>query len=939
MRPTHLVISAFGPYAEKVEIDLSKLGRNGLYLIAGDTGAGKTTIFDAISYALFGEASGENRDEPKLFRCITSSIDVPTFVELTFEYDGKEYRIRRNPEYERRALRGTGTAAEHASVKFYLPEADGRVGVNSKPIEGDQAVDTAVANLIGIDHKQFRQLAMIAQGDFMDVLLATTEERQKIFRNIFRTEKFDTFQELLKTRADEAVTQCRDAEKIANHNVSEIQCAEDSVDAPKVQELVEIAGKDAITDWNEVCELLKRILDEDVAVQEKCKTEIDVLKKKLSEVDAEIGKAKIVDNARTALDTAVKALDVESKKVEGFKAAKEQEEDRKPERDALQESITTIKNSLDQYVKLDSKRNELDKQKKLLESNQEKLSTGASTVANLKKEISNLEKEQVDLANASERKAVLENAKNELDRRKTSLKNIATDIKKQDDEQLALNKAQDEFMVAYRAYSNLDAQYKNKERAFLSEQAGILAETLEEGYACPVCGSPDHPHKACKSEEAPTQNELEQMKDEVSAANEKQQKKSEAAKVLKSALDMKKTVVRDSLKELFDEATAALELDEVKEKIRVEFDDLKSRMTELSDSLDKEMVRINRKLEVDRILPEKRSDLEMANAANTEREKAVTGAATIIGQLESEIADLAKSLTFESRKVAEQKMAELQAVLNTMELKLQKAVQAYNTCNEKISGFESSIETLKQQLEGALEYNLEELQGNRAAIDGAMKKSEAILGAASLRVGGNSKRYEILSKSATELQTMTQTRDWIVNLSKTINGDLKGKNKIKLETYVQSAYFDRVVQRANIRFRILSNGQYSLVRREESANKRSKFGLDLDVVDHSSGRQRAAKTLSGGESFLASLSLALGLADEVQSSAGGIQLDTMFIDEGFGSLDEESLKSAIHVLQNLAGDTRLVGIISHVSELDGKIDKVVRVTKDQNKVSHVNIEV
>ena len=323
----------------------------------------------------------------------------------------------------------------------------------------------------------------------------------------------------------------------------------------------------------------------------------------------------------------------------------------------------------------------------------------------------------------------------------------------------------------------------------------------------------------------------------------------------------------------------------------------------------------------------------------TDLEKQISGARAEVDANRKTVEELSQNLPFESKDAAEKNIREMQAALDQSKRELTEAIQNYNDCEKQIADLNGSVKSLSSQLEGAAEYDLATLQANRnqtAEDRDALAQQQNTVTA---RLAQNTNALEQIRETIGNLSELLQKRNWIKNLADTANGGLSGTSKIMLETYVQASYFDRIVSRANIRFRILSNGQYELVRRMEAANNRSQSGLDLNVLDHASGRQREVKTLSGGESFLASLSLALGLADEVQSSAGGIQLDTMFVDEGFGSLDDESLKLAINTLQNLAGDNRLVGIISHVNELEHKIEKIVRVKKDENKVSRVTIVV
>ena len=275
MRPTKLVISAFGPYADRTVIDLDRLGANGLYLISGDTGAGKTTLFDAITYALFGRASGESRDDAKLFRCLNAKPETPTLVDLTFVYAGREYRVVRNPEYERPKARGEGFTKESASVTFYYPDASGKQGPTSRSVSKEKEVAAVVQEIIGIDRDQFTKIAMIAQGDFMKVLLSSTDERKKIFRRIFKTDKFNTLQEELKKRAAEIEKLCSGSESAANTLVAQVQCSGTSANTAELERQKNLATQKQVSDWQGVCDLVQALLAEDDESSQKLKAEAD----------------------------------------------------------------------------------------------------------------------------------------------------------------------------------------------------------------------------------------------------------------------------------------------------------------------------------------------------------------------------------------------------------------------------------------------------------------------------------------------------------------------------------------------------------------------------------------------------------------------------------------------------------------------------------------
>lgn len=935
MRPIKLVISAFGPYADRTVIDLDKLGANGLYLISGDTGAGKTTLFDAITYALFGRASGESRDDAKLFRCLNAKPETPTLVDLTFVYAGREYRVVRNPEYERPKARGEGFTKEPASVTFYYPDASGKQGPTSRSVSKEKEVAAVVQEIIGIDRDQFTKIAMIAQGDFMKVLLSSTDERKKIFRRIFKTDKFNTLQEELKKRAAEIEKLCSGSESAANTLVAQIQCSGTSANAAELERQKNLATQKQVSDWQGVCDLVQALLAEDDESSQKLKAEADESSMRLADMDKELGRAQNVERTRESFKKTSGDLETLLPKLEPLKIAKAAAEGKQPERDQLQEQITTLRNSLPEYDKLESYRSDAGKKETECKKLKGVLQKNHEDSDSLKANIELLEKDFKDLGDAGAKKQELLAQLEKLSARQEDLQKVGKNVKELSTLGEAFESAKKAYVNADKAYQEKQAEYEAKNRAFLNEQAGIMADALAENEPCPVCGSTHHPHKARKSVDAPSQAELEQLKKALSGLESDRSDKSGLASQAKGKFEEKQVAVLALVQELFGDCS----LEDARERGNGEYAENREKMNVLTSAKTEEERREKRKAFLEKTIPEKRTELEKLQAAAIGLEKQISGLSAEVESSKKAAEDLSKKLPFENKTEAEKQIREIQAKLDESKRELEKATAAFTECEKQANELKASKSTLASQLEGAPEYDLVALQASReqaAAAHNALAHSQNEVSA---RLAQNRNVLEQIGKTVGALGEQLRRRGWIKNLSDTANGGLSGQGKVMLETYVQASYFDRIVNRANIRFRILSNGQYELVRRIEAANNRSQSGLDLNVLDHSSGRQRDVKTLSGGESFLASLSLALGLADEVQSSAGGIQLDTMFVDEGFGSLDDESLKLAINTLQGLAGENRLVGIISHVNELEHKIDKIVRVKKDENKISRVTIEV
>jgi exonuclease SbcC len=665
------------------------------------------------------------------------------------------------------------------------------------------------------------------------------------------------------------------------------------------------------------------------------KAELSGSESRLTAMDKELGRAQNIEKTRSVLRKATEDLEKILPTLAPLKEAKVVAESMQPERDRLQECITTLRNSLPDYDQLEARRTDVAKKEndaKGLVANLEK-NTGA--VENLRATIKSLEEELASLGDAGSRKQELIAQLDKLKTRQEDLLKVGKSVKELTGIRDAFEKAQQAYVVAATDYQEKKAEYEAMSQAFLDEQAGIIAETLVENEPCPVCGSTNHPHKACKSVKAPSQAELERFKELASEAESVRSTKSAESAQAKGVYEEKQASVDTLVRELFGECS----LESARERGNAEYAENRDRMAELTLAVSKEEERERRKAFLEKDIPEKRRELDGLQATATDFEKQISGLKADVESGKFAVEDLSKKLSFASKADAEKQIAEMQRQLDSSKRELEKAANEFTECEKQVNGLNASRATLASQLEGAPEYDLVALQARRDEVASARDALVQRLNTVTARQSQNRNALLQIRKTVDSLGELLRKRGWIKNLSDTANGTLSGTSKVMLETYVQASYFDRIVSRANIRFRILSNGQYELVRRMDASNNRSQSGLDLNVLDHASGKQREVKTLSGGESFLASLSLALGLADEVQSSAGGIQLDTMFVDEGFGSLDDESLKLAISTLQNLAGSNRLVGIISHVTELEHKLDKIVHVKKDENKVSRVTIEV
>lgn len=921
MRPIKLKISAFGPYAGVTEFDFDKLGTGGLYLITGDTGAGKTTIFDAITYALYGASSGEHR-EASMLRSKYADAFTPTEVELLFRYHGKEYTVRRNPEYERAAKRGEGTTKQIAAAEFIYP--DGKVVTKIKD------VDQAVKSVIGIDRNQFCQIAMIAQGDFLKLLLASTKERMEIFRHIFKTELFSTLQEKLKKESGTLADACTTIKRSIAQYIGGIVCDEDNVDAIEVEKAKngELTTEDTVT-------LLEKLLSDDEETEEKLSEEKAGLQKELDRVKARIAKAKDIAAAKTDLqknETDFRALS-ESKISLAQKC--EEERAKQPKVKEYTETIAKIKAALPDYDEFNEKQKSVSKNKEFADKSVKKIEQLERAIKALADEINALTDEAKTLQKAGEEKVKLEAEKKELGEQSAKLVLLQESV-------AALAIARDKYQTAIKNYedkaktaSAVDIEFKAKNKAYLDAQAGILADTLKSGVACPVCGSTVHPKIARKPENAPTKEELDKLQEKVNKANNDANSAREKAGSLKGSLDEKEKSVAVEIEALLGEVRVEDATGIITERIS----EVDTALKTIDSGIREAKKKIERKESIEKLLPQKAESLENTKKDVQEvREKASVKAAET-KSLESRIDELKGKLTFESKAKAEAEIRMLTRAIEQIQKDMETAQKKLTECNERLASLKSAKEEILKRLDGAVTIDLDKETGTQTELEERQRKLDNEEKSVHSRISANRKSLDNIKQKSDDLIAAEKRYSWVKALSNTANGNISGKEKIMLETYIQMNYFDRIIARANTRLMIMTDGQYDLVRSKEALTKQGQSGLDLNVIDHYNGSERSVKSLSGGESFKASLALALGLSDEIQSSAGGIKLDTMFVDEGFGSLDEESLGQAMKALTSLADNHRLVGIISHVGELKQKIDKQIVVSKDKAGGSKAEIVV
>lgn len=863
MKPLSLTMSAFGPYAGVTQLDFGKLGSEGVFLITGDTGAGKTTIFDAISFALYGEASGgAERRAARSFRSDYAAAEAETYVEFFFEHRGREYRIKRAPEYERRKLRGEGTTKQAAYAEFECAET-------GELITRIDAVNARVGELTGLSRSQFAQTVMIAQGDFLKILNAKSEDRKRLFQKLFDTEVFAGIQQRLKDMNGE----CAQAvERINALSEAELARLKDDMDFARAKELREL--RTDVRRMDKLPELLE-----------------ERLRARRERLDAAMATA-AQGEQRAALLSAqlAEARHTNRELDERDKLARELEKmNASGEATAAQEEKLTHARCAARLAGAEA----------LLKK---WTAESAENAALLSAAEQALEKSEAAQEEWAARRAAAEKELEGAEALKDGLRRMAEAIP------LLMNAAAGAAALeAQREAAKLcleesrrrDAEYTAVKERFYASQAGLLAAELKEGQPCPVCGSTEHPAPACPAYEPATKEQLERADGERRRAEARVH--AAAAEAAKRQAELESAKGR--LEALgFTGGESAQELEGECAHTRAEIQ--------------------RREAAAKRARAESEAALAALSRAKAALENAENRRADIEAALEAQQAEFAAGLSalgfagaeeYERAKMPARDMDALDAQLRAR--------------RERLRSLTDRLEALTEKLTGAERAELEALEAEAAAAQRASRAAgEAAAAMKSAAAADEEAIARIRELSARRAEAQ---RRWAVvkEVYDTVSGQVSRRVKISFETYVQQYYFKQVIAAANKRLTVLTDGMFVLRVKEEARNMRSQAGLDLDVLDRSTGLWRDVSTLSGGESFMASLALALGLADTVQSRSGGVRLDAMFIDEGFGTLDENSLRQAMELLTRLAGGRRLVGVISHMAELKERIDKKVVVTK------------
>lgn len=925
MKPLELTISAFGPYAGEEHIDFSQVGRDGLYLITGDTGAGKTTVFDALIFALYGTASGNVRSS-SMFRSKYASPESKTFVELKFEYGGKTYTIKRNPPYARKALRKTKTEntliEEPAGAELTLPDG--------KTVNGVSGVNKAINSIIGLDRDHFAQVAMLSQGDFLRLLFAPTKDKIDIFRSLFGTEKYQRLQKRISEDMSAAANSLKLIGVKNEQYIAALSCAEDSAFS---EELGKIKAEPLLFGSDEINSLADKIIDEDKAAlsdTEKLSAELLSASEKLA---VRLERSNIRTDAEKKLNEVNARIEASEtlmpKLKERFCAA----EAEYGKADGLAQQIARERERLSDYAQLSLERNTAKEKAKLAEQTSAKCEKAKRSAFTAENSINEYAAELETIKTAAEEQARLEAAAAEKNRVMSELKAFVFEVKGYMDVCAELENAKAEYISAAKTANDDISAYNTLERVFLDSQAGVLAQNLKEGEPCPVCGSIEHPRPAKIHSANISEDKLKAARLRAESSRENASQKSRTA----GELSGKENALRKAVSAKAEGYFGEIPLDGIKDRIKQDFAREKAELEKITQEIALAEEKKKRCAELDKLTEKAQAEQKSFTqlAAELSAQSASLSAQAQAAQAAAE--KLASALEFSGEDEAKKHLSELEKTRDRICAEYESARFEMEKTSADIASLKSAASAYASQLKELPFEDSEKLAEEKASLESKRRELDSQRLKISSRIEANESALKNLSDGFGEQEKAEKRYRMLRSLCDTAGGTLNGKEKITLETYIQTAYLKRITDRANVRLMEMTGGRYELVRSANAESLTGKSGLELDVIDHYNGSTRSVKSLSGGESFEAALSLALGLSDEICSNSGGIQLQSMFVDEGFGTLDEAALTQAVNSLCRLSQSGRTVGIISHVAELKERIESKIIITKDiRSGESHIS---
>lgn len=885
MRPEKLIISGWGPYKNRTEIDFTAFEGRGLFLVTGATGAGKTTIFDAITYALYGSLSGEMREKNSV-RSDFADGDIPTFVELSMHHGGKAYRIVRNPEYTRPRKRGKSGAftKEKENAVLYLP--DGSI------LEGTREVNARMQEILVLDYTQFKQITMIAQGEFAKLLTASPRDKTRIFRDIFGTGIYERFGQALRARANTlyagVMEQRHKLEEDVRLLLADRQAEEMTADLRRLTE-----GDN----WNygAVSDALQALQEHAVEREQALQAQCVRLQEKKDGLTGEVTRKRLENEQIERLCQAKELLD-RLREQESAMADKKQLCDRARAAASLEPFRIKARSGAARLINAEQKRESLETERgKLLA-------------------------EKKELAPLAEKKEELQRY---LDISRQLMENREQEAACQKDYTAVCQKweeAKSSYLRTEKVRDEKQKVYEEADRIYKHAVVGIAARLLQPGEPCPVCGSREHPAPAKEEQGLPSEAELKRLQKEYREAEAALQKEQNQAVSLKTLAEEQEKRLGD-----FREKTAVLDEAEhaCGEGLFTEAIFAKNGFLQASYQEKAAFVqsRTERLTQLDAMVGAVENQLEEANREIQ------------LGQQEQKASHDALAEALAKEGFASEEACE-KALLSPKELReLEEQIAEYTRQRTAADSVKTHLEETLQNRE---KHDLSVLEEQVQECGRCLAEQQELLRTAHAFCQEVKKTAAQFAKQQKKMEKASAEYGYVKDLDNMASGN--NARRLVFEQYVLAGYFEEILRAANLRFFKMTGGRYEMSRVEEAGDGRVKDSLEIQVMDYYTGKSRSVKTLSGGESFKASLSLALGMSDVIQAMNGGIKVDTLFVDEGFGALDGESLDQACETLMGLVEHNRLIGIISHVPELRERIDCQLVVEKT-NSGSSVKIHV
>lgn len=914
-------MSAFGPYAGRIVLNMDELGSSGLFLITGDTGAGKTTIFDAIAYALYGEPSGNDRNA-RMLRSEYADDDTDTYVDMTFAHHGDHYQIRRNPDYAYTRVFKNGKtkqSVKKAGAQMTFP--DGHA------VSGSKEVTKAVEKLLGVKRDQFTQIVMIAQGSFREILTADTNRRGDLLKKLFHTDDYAVFADRLNQKAGSLygdLEKSRERIAFCTASLHPAEGKEEELSA-LIDQSKDVIGEDVLSFITNSDEQMRAEMESDTK-------QAETMNRKMEDLNRKIGREKSLLQAIMDLKKQKDTLPQLKAEMDAAEKAWQilQKNKEKEKIDALHLQEEEEKKSLTDYEKLSALNQEEKNTEGSLARHQQQVQKLSDQEKNLVQTIAEQEEKTASLQQLSEQVVKDESALSLLEDQTASLKQMEESFSTLQEEKQKLETLHQKLISQETIYQSTLEMYRSMRSTFLFGQAGILAEDLKDGTPCPVCGSIHHPSPARKPENTPSENDVRKMEKKCSGEDEQVRKTASDVSGQKARIENMEERIRKDAQKL---SVTGNDMAEIQSSLSQRQDEVSLKKKEQKQILEKEKKEKENLTAMQKELNDNRLSLNEVRQKKLDQSTKAAGEQSRLEALQKRISDLKSGLVYASLQEAQAHLTALQEERTRRSSAYEKAERAQRDTTGAYEKAVSVIRTLEKTV-GKQEISQETIEADeKAYADGSASLKDLREKISGLKndVSENEKQEEQIRKELEKSGELTKKYTMIRSLADTACGTISGKQRMTLEDYVQQSYLDRIIVYANRRYARMSGGQYELVRRQESGDLRSRAALDLDVIDHFNGSERPVKSLSGGESFLASLSLALGMSDEIQAEAGGIEIDAMYIDEGFGTLDRVNLDLAFRTLNSLSEKNVLVGIISHVEELSERIDKKIVVRKDLKK--------